>query len=78
MRDTLAALVRNPISQLGSALAALSAIRYNPTLAPYYQRKRQQGLQPKQALVAVMRRLLHLVYGVLKHQQPYNPDYTMT
>ena len=59
-------------------LAALSAIRYNPTLAPYYQRKRQQGLQPKQALVAVMRRLLHLVYGVLKHQQPYDPDYKMT
>jgi transposase len=59
-------------------MAALSAIRYNPTLAPYYQRKRQQGLQPKQALVAVMRRLLHLVYGVLKHQQPYDPDYKLT
>jgi transposase len=49
-----------------------------PPVAPYYQRKRQQGLQPKQALVAVMRRLLHLVYGVLKHQKPYNPDYKMT
>ena len=59
-------------------LAALSAIRYNPTLAPFYQRKRQQGLQPKQALVAVMRKLLHLVHGVLKHQKPYNPDFQTT
>lgn len=58
-------------------LAALSAIRHNPTLKPFYQRKLQQGLQPKQALVAVMRKLLHLVHGVLKHQNPYNPDYCL-
>ena len=54
-------------------LAALSAIRHNPTLAPFYQRKCQQGLEKKQALVAVMRKLLHLVHGVLKHQQPFQP-----
>jgi len=59
-------------------LAALSAIRFNPTLAPFYQRKLQQGLQPKQALVAVMRKLLHLVHGVLKHQNPYDPEYKLT
>lgn len=54
-------------------LAALSAIQHNPTLAPYYQRKCHQGLEKKQALVAVMRKLLHLVHGVLKSNQPFQP-----
>lgn len=59
-------------------LAALTASRYNPTLAAYYQRKCSQGLAKKQALVAVMRKLLHLVHGVLKHQTPYQPNFQPT
>jgi len=55
-------------------LAALSACRHNPTLAPYYRRKCKQGLENKQALVAVMRKLLHIAHGVLKHQQPFQPQ----
>lgn len=55
-------------------LAALSAIRFNPDLAPFYRRKIQQGLAPKQALVAVMRKLLHITHGVLKNQTPFQPQ----
>ncbi|MDX2140899.1 MAG: IS110 family transposase, partial [Chloroflexota bacterium] len=29
----------------------------------------------KQVIVAVMRKLVHLAYGVLKHQQPFDPHY---
>ena len=52
-------------------LAALTACRHNPTLAPYYRRKCQQGLENKQALVAVMRKLIHIAHGVLKNQTPF-------
>lgn len=52
-------------------LAALAAARSHSPLADFYQRQRQAGLMPKQALVALMRKLLHLCHGVLKHQTPY-------
>ena len=55
-------------------LAALTAIRHNPTLKNFYQRKCQQGLEKKQALIAVMRKLLHQTHGVLKHQTPYQTN----
>ena len=52
-------------------LAALTACRHNPTLEPYYRKKCKQGLERKQALVAVMRKLLHIAHGVLKNQTPF-------
>jgi len=52
-------------------LAALTASRHNPTLAPYYRRKCKQGLENKQALVAVMRKLIHIAHGILKNQTPF-------
>ena len=59
-------------------MAALVGVRFNPVLKAFYQRKIQQGLPKKSALVAAMRKLLHLVYGVLKHQQPFDPEYGST
>ena len=50
-------------------------VRWNPVLKSFYERKLQQGLPKKSALVAAMRKLLHLVYGVLLHQEPFNPHY---
>jgi transposase len=54
-------------------MAALVGVRWNPILKTFYERKLQQGLAKKSALVAAMRKLLHLVYGVLLHQKPFNP-----
>jgi len=59
-------------------MAALVGVRWNPSLKRFYERKLKQGLAKKSALVAAMRKLLHLVYGVLQHQQPYNPHYEKT
>lgn len=56
-------------------MAALVGVRWNPILKTFYERKLQQGLPKKSALVAAMRKLLHLVYGVLLHQQPFNPNH---
>lgn len=54
---------------------ALSARRHNPILRAFADRLAAKGKAPMQVIAAVMRKLLHLVYGVLKHQQPFDPDY---
>lgn len=70
---------RSRLSKLGSArlrhalyFPALTAMRYNPVLKAFSARLRAAG-KPKMVVVAaVMRKLLHLVYGVLKHQRPFD------
>lgn len=57
----------------GLYMAACSAARYNPLLAAIYKRLREKGLKPKAALGAVMRKLIHLAFGVLKHRTLFNP-----
>ena len=56
-------------------MPALSAMRHNPILRPFAERLLKQGLKKKQVIVAVMRKLLHLAYGVLKNKAPFNPNY---
>ena len=52
-------------------LASLSGIVHNPILRSFYQRKLHSGLPKKQALVATMRKLIHLCFGVLSNQTPF-------
>lgn len=55
-------------------MPALVALRYNPVLIAMKQRLLANG-KPKMAVVgAAMRKLVHIVYGVLKHRAPFNPD----
>jgi transposase len=51
--------------------AAFMAIRYDPELKAYYQRKRAEGKAHGTALGAVCRKLLVRIYVVLKEQRPY-------
>lgn len=52
-------------------LAAFAAIRFDPELQAYYQRKRAEGKAYGTALGAVCRKLLHRIYIVLKEERPY-------
>lgn len=52
---------------------AITAIRFNPTLMRFAQRLRDKGKPQKLIIAAVMRKLLHIAYGVLKHHQPFDP-----
>ena len=54
-------------------MPALVGIRHNPLLKDLYQRLRTLGKPKKLALTACMRKLLHILYGVLKNQTPFNP-----
>lgn len=54
-------------------MPALVALRYNPVLIDMKQRLSANG-KPKMAVVgAAMRKLVHVVYGVLKHREPFDP-----
>src|SRR2546428_171105 len=55
-------------------LAAVNAVRRSGEWRTIYLRKKAQGKTAKQALVVVAVKLLHAVYAMLKHRQPYNPS----
>jgi transposase len=71
------------ISRTGSAslraalyMPALAAMRFNPLLRIFADRLRARGLAAKAIIVAVMRKLLHLVFGVLNSGQPFDPNWS--
>lgn len=56
-------------------MPAMVAMRHNPILKVFAERMKNSGLKPKQVITAVMRKLLHLAYGILKNKEPFNPNY---
>lgn len=52
-------------------MATVVAIQHNPVIRTFYQQLLKNGKAKKVALVAAMRKLVHICYGVLKHQQPF-------
>lgn len=56
-------------------MPALSAMQHNPEMNAFYDDLIARGKLPKQAIVAVMRKLVHLCYGVVKNQTPYRENF---
>jgi transposase len=54
-------------------MAALVAARFNPPLRKVYLDLTGRGKAKMSALGALMRRLVHIAYGMLKHQTDFNP-----
>jgi len=76
--------IRRPsrISKQGSAtlraalyLPAVVAKRHNPLVRDLAERLQARGHSQMSIIVAAMRKLLHLAYGVLKSGQPFDPHY---
>jgi len=55
-------------------MAALSAIRHNPTIKREYQALRDQGKPAKVAIIAIARKLLVLANALVRDQQKYDPS----
>lgn len=53
-------------------MSALSAAQHEPYLRTFYQRLVSARKQKMQALVAVMRKLLHAIVGMFRHDRPYD------
>lgn len=54
---------------------AIVAMRHNPLLRAFAQRLRAAGKPTMVIIGALMRKLLHQVYGILKSGQPFDPNY---
>jgi transposase len=73
------------ISKMGSSairaalyMPAVVAQNHNPILAAFAARLRAKGLCNLAVLAAVMRKLLHLVFGILKSGQPFDPNFAFS
>lgn len=76
-RGTLAPLATR---RLRKALyfPALAAMRFNPVIAAMVARLRARGKAKMVIVTAAMRRLVHLAYGVLKSQRPFDPSIALS
>lgn len=70
-----------PITKIGSAnlrralfMPAMNARVFNPLLKEFGDRLEANGKKRKQVIIAIMRKLLHQAYGILKSREPYNPE----
>jgi transposase len=73
---------KSRISKVGCAairaalfMPAVCAKNTNPYMQPLVQRLEQRGHCKMSIVVAVMRKLLHLIFGILKSGQPFDPHY---
>lgn len=53
---------------------AMCAMRFNPIIRAFANRLRDAGKPPKLIIAAAMRKLLHIAFGVLKSNTPFNPN----
>ena len=72
--------VGSPITKQGSPylrraiwLAAESARKFDPNLKAFYEKKRAEGKAHRVAVTAVARKLVHIIFAVMRDQVPYNP-----
>lgn len=54
-------------------MATLTATRYNPVIAAFYQRLVAAGKPKKVALIAAMHKLLTLLNSIVRHSRPWEP-----
>lgn len=69
------------ISKIGNArirralyMPAHSAIRHEPRVGAFYEKLLRKGKPKMVAVVAVMRKLLHAIYGMLKHGEDFDGE----
>jgi transposase len=69
------------LSKTGSArirkalyMPALAAMKHNPLVSTFCERLRGYGKCPMVIVAAAMRKLIHIVFGVLKSGRPFNPS----
>ena len=53
-------------------MPALVAVQHEPAVRAFYEKLLARGKKPMQANVAVMRKLLHAIHGMLEHDQDFD------
>jgi transposase len=62
----------------GLYMAAVSAMKWNPIVAAFADRLLKRGKPTMKVVGASMRKLLHVIYGVLKSGKPFRADLVTT
>lgn len=75
---------RSMLSRTGHAalrhalyMPGLVALRHNPAIRQFGERLRSTGLAPKAVVGAAMRKLVHLIFGVIRSGKPFDPSLAM-
>jgi transposase len=58
-------------------MPAVVAMRHNPLLKAMSERLLGRGKVKMQVIGALMRKLVHLAFGILKSQKPFDPNYAI-
>lgn len=73
-------LNRTRLSKIGNGrirralyFPAIVAVRYNQVIKLFARRLKQNGKTPMQVVGAAMRKLIHIAYGVIKNNRPFEP-----
>lgn len=73
---------RTRISKMGDGnlrkslyMPAIVAKKYNPIIKEFCERLKKAGKPPMLIIGAAMRKLLHLIYGVLKSGKPFDANW---
>jgi len=56
-------------------MPALVSIQCNPVMIAFYNRLKERGKNGKVIVCAIMRKLVHVIFGVLKSGKMYDPNY---
>ena len=71
---------RTNISKVGDAqirksfyFPAIAAKKYNPIIKAFCERLEKNGKAKMEVICAAMRKLIHIIFGVLKNQKPFDP-----
>ncbi|NWJ98969.1 MAG: IS110 family transposase [Chloroflexi bacterium] len=75
---------KSTLCKIGSArlrkilyMPSLTAIQYNPLIRALYNRLKAKSKNGMIIVCACMKKLVHIIYGVIKNGKPFNPAYNM-
>lgn len=75
---------KHRLCKIGSArirkalyMPALVAIRFNPIISKFYYRLKENGKNGKVIVCAIMRKMVHMMFGILKSGKPFNSHYEL-
>ena len=55
-------------------MAAVASLKHNPYLRSVYHRKISEGKESKQALISVGKKIISIMYSMLKYEADYDPQ----
>jgi transposase len=55
-------------------MVAMVAIQSNPLIREIYEKHAEKGMEKKAALGVCMHKIIRIIYGMLKHNQPFDPE----